>query len=135
LPSGQISYHIPEKHYLDFPAEPLLKAPEWDGHTSKEVVFRLRSFWDDSISDLFFDAIKFFGKDEQVQKAIEELAELIRALSRKDKENITEEMADVRIMLAQLEMIYNNKSGVNKVMKEKRNRLYRRVHGKQTLEL
>lgn len=135
LPSGQISYHIPEKYYLDFPAEPLLKAPEWDGHTPKDVVSRLHSFWDDSISDLYFDAIQFFGKEEQVLKAIEELAELIRALSRKDKKNITEEMADVTIMLNQLVMIYGNKSKVNKVMCEKRDRLYRRIHGKKTINL
>ena len=38
----QISYHLPNKFYdgIDF-AEVLDKAPEWDGHTSGDVLFRL----------------------------------------------------------------------------------------------
>lgn len=40
----QISYHIPLSRWdeTDF-AETLDKAPEWDGHTSKEVLERLKS--------------------------------------------------------------------------------------------
>lgn len=44
------------------------------------------------------------GPQKVIQKAIEELAELIRALSRSDDlENIAEEMADVRVMCMQVE--------------------------------
>lgn len=41
LQSFQISYHIPVKYWdlCDFPE--LVYAPEWDGHTSQDVVNRL----------------------------------------------------------------------------------------------
>ena len=58
-------------------------------------------------------AIKHYGKRNQVQKAIEEMAELINELckeqiGRSSKEKVAEEMADVIIMLWQLEMIFKN---------------------------
>jgi hypothetical protein len=45
-----------------------------------------------------------FGKYNQEQKAIEEMAELIQAIL-KDT-NIAEEIADVQIMLDQMKIIY-----------------------------
>lgn len=62
-------------------------------------------------------AIKKFGMDKQVDMAIEEMAELTKALLKyrrvrdcativKSIDNIHEEMEDVRIMLAQLGCIY-----------------------------
>ena len=54
-------------------------------------------------------AMQKYGQSAQQFKAIEELSELIRALARcDDPENIAEEMADVRIMLDQLELIFRN---------------------------
>ena len=58
-------------------------------------------------------AIDTFGKQKQVVKAVEELAELSQALCRDivgqgDKGNIAEEIADVEIMLEQLKTIYRN---------------------------
>lgn len=43
LPTGKITYHLPEKHWDDLTGyvEPLDHAPEWDGHTSKDVLNRL----------------------------------------------------------------------------------------------
>ena len=49
----------------------------------------------------------YYGKEHQTIKAIEELAELIQALAKGDMENIKEEIADVRVMLEQLEYIYD----------------------------
>ena len=54
-----------------------------------------------------------FGKEAQTIKAIEELSELIQALSKEinykgNSENIAEEMADVQIMLYQLQFFYGN---------------------------
>ena len=46
------------------------------------------------------------GKEHQTIKAIEELAELIQALAKGDTENIKEEIADVRVMLEQIEYLY-----------------------------
>jgi hypothetical protein len=41
LPSGQISYHIPEKYWNSFKCEEIDKCGGFDGHTSKDVVDRL----------------------------------------------------------------------------------------------
>ena len=74
-------------------------------------------------------AIKRFGKGPQRDKAIEELSELIRALARSDdRENIAEEMADVRIMLDQLEIIFGNHDRVRQYEMEKLMRLDDWVH-------
>ena len=41
---GQITYHLPlEKWEETNYAETLEKAPEWDGHTSKDILERLKS--------------------------------------------------------------------------------------------
>ena len=74
-------------------------------------------------------AIGHFGRGAQRDKAIEELSELIRALARSDdRENIAEEMADVRIMLDQLELIFMNGERVRQIELEKLCRLDMRVH-------
>lgn len=57
--------------------------------------------------------IAHFGYENQKKKVLEELGELCAALARDlqghgDRANIAEEMADVHIMLAQLQLIYGN---------------------------
>lgn len=46
LPTGTISYHLPEKYWdrLTGYCEPLDKAPKWDGHTPADVVERLNKW-------------------------------------------------------------------------------------------
>ena len=74
-------------------------------------------------------AIEHYGKGIQWAKAIEELSELIRALARADDaENVAEEMADVRIMLDQLELILDNHDLVREIESEKLMRLSERIH-------
>ncbi len=51
-----------------------------------------------------------YGEEEQALKSIEELAELQRAIARKDLRNMEEEIADVFIMLNQLLLF----RGINK---------------------
>ena len=74
------------------------------------------------------EAVKHYGKDNQLNVCIEELSELIKELC-KDKrgqgnaDHIAEEMADVCIMLGQLSEIYQNTSEVNKWIVNKLNRL------------
>ena len=41
LPEGQISYHIPDKYWDLCKAPEQKNAPEWDGHTSADVIDRL----------------------------------------------------------------------------------------------
>lgn len=63
-------------------------------------------------------AINTYGKANQVDKAIEEMAELTKELL-KDRQNagsvshIIEEIADVHIMLLQMLMIYDKEGTVN----------------------
>lgn len=72
--------------------------------------------------------IAHYGQGPQRDKAIEELSELIRALARcDDRANITEEMADVRIMLDQLELIFQNHEQVREWEYKKLMRLNERV--------
>ncbi len=81
---------------------------------------------------LLKESIEYFGKEKQILKTIEELSELIRALSRylvEDYEvlldyeqtinNRDEEMADCYIMLEQLEMIFQNKTSIKNHIQEK----------------
>lgn len=73
-------------------------------------------------------AVDHYGRGPQRDKAIEELSELIRALARCDgPENIAEEMADVRIMLDQLEIIFGNHDKVREQEYIKLTRLNERV--------
>lgn len=80
-------------------------------------------------------AIQKYGPGAQRFKAIEELSELIRALARADDpENIAEEMADVRIMLDQLELIFRNGQKVARYEVQKLRRLDQRVHAADVIE-
>ena len=65
---------------------------------------------DETRKQILEAAIDYFGRGPQRDKAIEELSELIYALARCDDfNNLAEEMADVRIMLDQLEIIFDNR--------------------------
>lgn len=50
--------------------------------------------------------VLYYGNKKQKLKTIEEFSELIKAISKDDRKNIIEEIADVEIMLEQLQMIY-----------------------------
>lgn len=52
---------------------------------------------------LIFD---HYGKDAQLNKLVEECSELIRAIIRKDRTNILEELADVHVLIDQLSIAY-----------------------------
>ena len=43
LPTGQISYHLPEEYYPLF-GHCKAEVPEWDGHTPAQVVERLHAW-------------------------------------------------------------------------------------------
>lgn len=45
--------------------------------------------------------INHYGREKQKQQLVQELAELIVAITKNDIENIVEEMADVQVMLDQ----------------------------------
>mgnify|MGYP003304925514 CR=1 FL=1 len=84
-------------------------------------------------------AIETYGKDMQLNVAIEEFSELIKEICKNkrgadNRDNIIEEIADCYIMLAQLEIIFNIDSTetyaeFNKKMKRLEERLRDSVAG------
>ena len=81
----------------------------------------------DKIKSLI-DIIDYYGETNQKTKAIEEMAELIKAICKNDIENIEEEIADVSIMLSQLQIIYGfSNDKIEKIKKEKINRTLERI--------
>lgn len=90
------------------------------------------------MNDILNKAIETYGEHSQIDKAIEEMAELTKALLKlryceKDFERqivqdaVSEEMADVEIMLTQLHMIFGNTKKVEEYQIKKIKRLERRL--------
>ena len=82
--------------------------------------------------DIYTAAVKKFGKERQLVLCMEEMAEFTKELSKnmrgsKNITNISEEMADVEIMLEQLRVIFGNRSEVDAIKAEKLLRLADRV--------
>ena len=85
----------------------------------------------DKRTKVIFDAIKNFGEENQKLIAMEELAELQQALSKDRrglKHNVEEEIADVKIMLWQLELMYDNNK-IEEWIDKKIERLEERLRG------
>lgn len=90
--------------------------------------------------DVYNKAKQAYGIDAQVTKAVEELSELIKELSKfllddGNMEHISEEMADVKIMIEQIELILENKEAVKAVKKAKIRRLSDRLDAEQPKHL
>lgn len=86
--------------------------------------------------DVYNKVKQVYGIDAQVTKAVEELAELQKELCKfilddGNMEHITEEMADVEIMIEQLKLIFGNKREVKVVKKAKIQRLNDRLDEEQ----
>lgn len=80
--------------------------------------------------------INNYGESKQKIKAIEEMSELQKELCKDilhkgKKENITEEMADVEIMLNQLKIIFDNEEKVKEIIEEKIKRTKERIKNGQ----
>ena len=83
-----------------------------------------------TIEELYKMAIRKFGAEAQERQAVEECAELIIAISHKQRgreHNIEEEIADVEIMLEQLKIINNCHDKVKSIKSFKIKRLYKRI--------
>lgn len=83
-------------------------------------------------------AVKHYGEQAQVDMMIEEMSELTKALLKQRRGydvlwNILEELADVRIMLEQMEIIYDqwdtetNQTKLDKLKEYKLKRLVERM--------
>ena len=94
------------------------------------------------MNDIERQAIEYYGEDSQIDKAIEEMSELIKALLKERRAqceihevtNVTEEMADVEIMMDQLKIIFNNSEQVELWKKTKLERLFHRIFGEEVSE-
>jgi len=98
-----------------------------------------------ALSETLQQCIDTYGKQPQVDMAIEEMSELTkallkerRALNSQDPEaqeqatmNIADEMADVIIMLTQLTMIFENRADVQEIINRKLVRQAARLKGHQ----
>lgn len=86
-------------------------------------------------ADVLSDAIIFFGKKTQTIVAIEELSELIKELTKTLRgemniDHLTEEIADVEIMLLQIKAMYDiSFSDLDKHTAQKVERLKERIRG------
>ena len=87
----------------------------------------------DRESKLLF-LINHYGTKKQQDIAIEELAELQKAIikyrrepSDKTKEAVVEEIADVQVMLEQLKMIFSCRSKIDEIIDGKIDRQIKRV--------
>lgn len=81
---------------------------------------------------LLTEVIEFYGADMQLNICIEEMSELIKELCKAkrgnpDMNHIAEEMADVKIIMEQLSLIYNNAEDVSKWYQKKIDRLDKRL--------
>ena len=86
----------------------------------------------DASDRVYLAAITVFGRANQIVIAMEEMSELIKELSKHlrgmgDTERISEEMADVYIMLRELEIMFGNSADVELAVAEKTARLRARV--------
>ena len=93
------------------------------------------------MNEVLQKAIDTYGEISQADKCVEEMSELTKALLKlryakptgveKDilMDAVSEEMADVEIMLEQLHMIYQNDNKVNEYRQKKIERLERRLNG------
>ena len=80
---------------------------------------------------LYKQLIKTFGSRYQILIAIEELSELQKELikylrNKNNQDHISEEMADVDIMLYQLRLIFKNDKKIDQYIKKKTKRTQQR---------
>lgn len=89
-------------------------------------IYILSIVMDDETKKLYIEAINKWGKDSQIEMALEEMGELITAINqykrnRIELKDVCTEIADVQIMMEQLAIIFDE----NIVKLEKNNKLLR----------
>lgn len=87
-------------------------------------------------TEICTEAVEKYGHTLQLVVAIEEMAELTKELCKSIRTSIenriagvTEETANVEIMLEQLKIIYGNRAEVDDMRDQKLQRLQRRING------
>lgn len=83
---------------------------------------------------VFMNAVRMWGKEAQTDMMIEEMAELTKEIMNERRgrdHNIAEEMADVQIMLSQMEIVFANGEELARIYWEKVARLDQRLKDRQ----
>ena len=73
-----------------------------------------------------------YGEEAQKRKLQEECAELIRAIARKDEENMFEEMADVLLLIKQFQTVPQYFLKIEDIMQQKAERTLDRIKKEKT---
>lgn len=86
--------------------------------------------------DIYDKALKLWGEEAQIKVAIEEMAELINALMKFDRNRVctnevAEEIADCQIMLEQLSNIFCGAGVIEQIKLRKLQRLMDRIEASQ----
>lgn len=87
---------------------------------------------------VYFDALQTWGAEAQTRMLFEEIGELLQAVCKAGRtenwqqrievwHNIAEEIADVKIMLGQMEILFDVEDAVEVCKQEKIDRLRRRL--------
>lgn len=82
---------------------------------------------------VYDDAITHYGKESQIMMAVEEMAELTKELAKAfrpdgtTREKLTDEIADVTIMMEQLRLVFDMNAEVQDRIDYKVQRLAQRV--------
>ena len=107
---------------------------DWQKHLYEELLdacmYLQRSILGD---DYPAKATEHFGADKQMVKAIEEMSELQKELSKnllgaENQEAIREEIADCIIMLEQMAYLFDINNGIDKIKQAKIERLKQRIN-------
>jgi len=83
--------------------------------------------------EVFAKAIETFGQDNQLFVAVEELGELISAISRVKRDrpgslhNLLEEIADAKVVIRQLEIMFDYDGTCDIIFEDKVERLRKRL--------
>ncbi len=83
-----------------------------------------------------FHIANSYGLENQLEKTIEELAELIVAIKKDDRDNIAEEIADVEILLDQLVYLFTKEDSdfINEFVAIKQRKVERQMKRLEEVE-
>lgn len=95
----------------------------------------LKEITDRDSADIYSRAVMHYGEPSRLLLAIEEMSELTKELvkhqrGRQNMSAISEEMADVEIMLEQLKAVFGNRAAVDIQKAQKLQRLADRLEGR-----
>lgn len=120
------------KHFLQYcDGKPF---NETEAEKFAEEIYKKAISTENTPQEIFRKAVQTWGKVAQVDMMIEEMEELTKALlnERRGRDNnIAEEMADVRIMLEQMAVVFQNGGEVERIFREKVTRLDQRLNNRK----